>query len=136
MPPADDGGDPLLSPKALSKQEFGRRLHHLMLSQSMNQSELARRAGLGRDNISCYVRGLKFPTPMNIRKLADVLGVTTEELLPNAMMHAIDAEHPAVEIKQAPGHPGISWLRINRRVRSSTAVKILTLIEADDSEEQ
>jgi transcriptional regulator with XRE-family HTH domain len=126
---------PILTPRALTRQEFGRRLQQLMLAKSWNQSDLARAADLGRDSISTYVNGKTFPTPVALKKMADALGMEPQELLPNTMMNAMDDEHPAVELRQAAGHPGKAWLRVNRAVSFGTAAKIVELINQDDERE-
>jgi transcriptional regulator with XRE-family HTH domain len=126
-----DGG--FLTPRALTRQEFGRRLFKLLNERGMNQSDLARQADMGRDSISTYVNGHTFPTPKNLRAMAEALGVEPHELLPNEIMSAFDDEHPAIELKQAAGHPGKAWLRVNRMMSFGTAARIVTLIEEDDS---
>lgn len=118
-----------LTPKALTRQEFGRRVYQLMLAKGWRQSDLARRSGLGRDSISTYIRGRSFPEPVSLQKMAKALGVTSEELLPNTIASAIDAEHPAIELKQATGQPGMAWLRVNRLVSISTAARIIDLLK-------
>lgn len=124
-------------PRELSKQEFGRRVQSLMLAKDWNQSDLAKAADLGRDSISTYVNGKTFPTMRALRKLAKALGVEEAELLPNSLMNAMDDEHPAIELKQAAGHPGMAWLRINRAVPFSVATQIMALInEADERERE
>lgn len=133
LPPSDviDGG---LTPKALTKQEFGRRLYALLMARSMSQSDLARATNMGRDSISTYVNGKTFPTPLAIKKLADALGVEPEELLPNGMMAAMEEEHPAVELRQASGHADKAWLRVNRAMSFATAAKIIALIDEEDKQ--
>lgn len=59
-----------LTPKHLTKQEFGRRLYKFMMSRAWNQSELARQANLPRDIISTYIRGIALPTPKSLEALA------------------------------------------------------------------
>ena len=49
MPPAMEPVTTQVTPKALTKQEFGRRLQARMLEKEWNQSDLARASGLGRD---------------------------------------------------------------------------------------
>ena len=71
LAPSIDTAD--MSPRELTKQEFGRRLMALMLDKGWNQSELARAAKLGRDAISTYIRGISFPEPKNLVKLAQAL---------------------------------------------------------------
>lgn len=123
-----------LTPKALTRQEFGRRLNRLMHEKEWNQSDLARAAGIGRDSVSTYVNGKVFPTPLALKKIAAALGVDREALLPNEIMSAFDDEMPAVELKQASGHPDKAWLRVNRMMSFATAAKIIALIDEEDKQ--
>lgn len=133
MPPGETNQ---LTPRALTKQEFGRRLQNLLLTKEWNQSDLSRATGLGRDSVSTYINGKTFPTPLGLKKLAEALGVQPDELLPNSMMNAMDDEHPAIELKQAAGHTGKAWLRINRAMSFSAAAKIVDIINQDDAHEE
>lgn len=117
------------TPKHLTKQEFGRRLYKLMLDNGWNQSELARRAGIGRDAVSTYIRGRSFPEPKNLAALAEVFGVTPRELMPNTIESAIDADIPALEIKQSAGHPGHVWMRVNQLVTFGQASQIFEILK-------
>lgn len=60
--------------------DWGRRLLRLMLRRGMRQSELARRAGMPRNNVSTYVNGRSYPTPLNLQRLALALGVGVGEI--------------------------------------------------------
>lgn len=122
-----------LTPKHLTKQEFGKRLYRLMTGKGWNQSELARRADLNRDAISTYVRGRVLPTPVSLQALAKALGVAPDELLPNHVESAIDADQPAFEMKVSPSAPNMAWLRVNRLVSVATAVKVAELLQDDDA---
>jgi transcriptional regulator with XRE-family HTH domain len=116
-------------PGELSKIEFGRRLQQLMLRKEWNQSDVARKADLGRDAISMYIRGKSFPEPKNLAKLARAFGMTAAELLPNAEIRAIDADQlPMLEIKQAANHPDKVMLRINRMVNMTQAAAIVAIL--------
>lgn len=132
LPPIEAEGNPL-EPKALSKAEFGRRLMHFVAQKGWNQAELARQADIGRDSISNYVNGHQLPGPKALNKLCEALGVTREQLLPNSLMFAVDAEEPAIELKQAPNHPDKAWLRINRAMSFATAAAIIALIKEEDA---
>lgn len=121
-----------LIPKHLSKLEFARRLNQLMLDKGWNQSELARQADIGRDAVSTYIRGRSFPEPKNLKALADALGISSMDLLPNSAEKAVDRDEPALEIKEAAGHPGWMWLRINRRVTQKQALQIMQLLSQDE----
>lgn len=121
-----------LMPKHLTKQEFGKRLYALMLGKGWTQSELARRSGVSRDNVSTYIRGVSLPTPLKLQALADAFELPPEELLPNLKEHAIDHDNPSFEMKASVSAPGQVWLRVNRLVSMSTAVKIAELLENDN----
>ena len=128
LPPASS--TEALGSRALTKDEFGRRLAALMTERGWNQSELARAAGLGRDSISTYVRGQVFPEPKNLRKLADALGTSPHDLLPNATMSAMEAETPALEIRQAHGHSDRVFIRINQLVTLEQASRIFEILRS------
>jgi transcriptional regulator with XRE-family HTH domain len=128
-----------LKPKYLSKQEFGRRVYQAIMKKGWSQSDAAREASkrgepaVTRDDISRYVRGISLPTEGKLKKLAHVLDMTPEELLPNFVASAIDDDHPAFEMKVSPSNPGIAWLRVNRLVFTKTAVAVATLLENDNA---
>lgn len=134
MAPSGDGSE-ALTPHALTKQEFGRRLQSLLDERHWSQSDLARAANMGRDAVSTYVNGRSFPTPKSLNMLCEALGVTRDELLPNATMHAMNDEHPALELRAAAGHPGKAWVRINRMMRFETATEIVKLINEEDKQD-
>lgn len=135
--PEEERGSPL-TPEALTKQEFGRRLQALLLERGMSQADLARAAEaatgkkMGRDAISTYINGRSFPTPMSLNMLCKALGVEREELLPNSVMNATRDEHPAFEMRAAAGHPGQAWVRMNRLLSFDTASKIVQLVNQED----
>lgn len=127
-----------LSPNQLTKQEFGRRLatmiadHHWSQSDFVREVELQTGEKLGRDSISTYIRGMTFPTPKSLKLMCETLGVSRDELLPNATIQAINDEHPALELRAAAGHPGKAWVRVNRMMTFETATEIVKLINEED----
>jgi transcriptional regulator with XRE-family HTH domain len=121
-----------LVPKHLSKQAFAKRLYNLMIAKGWNQSELARRAGLQRDRISTYIRGQTLPTPQNVKAIADALGITPEELLPNHTEAAIEEDTPSLEMRVSTNDPSKAWLRVNRLVTTKTAAEVVTILNNDD----
>lgn len=131
MAGGDSPTDEDLRPKHLTKQEFGRRLYKMMMAKGWTQSELARQAGIARDSVSTYVRGVSMPEPLNLQKLAKALDVSATELLPNTLESAIDEDVPSLELKISNANPTVSWLRVNRLVSTSTAVKIVEMLNAD-----
>lgn len=132
----DGSSEPKLTPKHLTKQEFGKRLYNLMLRKGWHQSELARQSGLPRDSISVYMRGRSLPTPLSLAALAEALDVKAEDLLPNHIESAIDEDNPSMELKVSPGAPNQAWIRVNRLVSTSTALKIMQLLEDDTLKEK
>lgn len=139
LAPAEDID--ILAPTQLTKQEFGRRLSRMLDERHMSQSDLVRliedETGkhIGRDAISTYVNGRVFPTPKSLSLICSALSVTRDELLPNASIQAINDEHPAVELRQAAGHPGKAWLRINRLMGFGLAARIVQIIHEEDQRE-
>lgn len=126
-----DPADRSLAPRHLTKEEFGRRLHRMLLDRGWRQSELARRADIQRDSVSVYIRGKSFPTPLNLSKMAKALGVKTEDILPNYMETAVANDEPDFELKVSPGDDTRAWVRLNRLLTLETAVQIAALVQAD-----
>ena len=125
------------APRHLSKQEFGRKLHKLMLEKGMHHAELARRADLPRNNISTYINGRSYPTEQSLNKLAKALGVRPDKLLPNRAEMAIRGEQmPDLSMKTSIADPGQSWLIINRLVPTALAARIITMLEEERAKDQ
>lgn len=129
----DSATPSVLRPKHLAKADFGRRLYSAMIKKGWQQSDLANASGMQRANVSNYVRGQSMPTPQNLKKLADALGIDPDLLLPNMAESAIDQDAPSFEMKASVQEPGKAWLRVNRLVRFDTAVKVGELLEADNA---
>lgn len=133
LPPGEASRSPLI-PKHLAKDEFARRLYKLMLDKGWRQADLARAADLPRNAISVYLRGASLPNPDSTKALAKAFGMDPAVLLPNYTESAIERDNPELDFRVSPGDPKKAWLRINRLVSTSTAIKILALIEADDAQ--
>ncbi|MEX0278490.1 MAG: helix-turn-helix domain-containing protein [Ruegeria sp.] len=117
--------------KDIKKKEFGRKLKALNTERGWNQSELARRAGIPRDSVSTYVRGVSLPNPKSLQKLADALGATPADLIPNMVQDATEEESTSLNMRVSTGAPNTAWLQVNRLVSLTTAVKVIEMIEAD-----
>lgn len=136
--PSADRGSPL-TPEAMSKQEFGRRLQQLLDERNWSQSDLVRRveaagAGrMGRDAVSTYINGRSFPTPKSLNQLCQAFELKREELLPNSIINATQDEHPAFEMRAVAGQPGRAWVRVNRMMSFETGTEIARLLTAEDS---
>ena len=123
--PASDTMDVDLSVKTIRRTEFAKRLYSLMMAKNWNQSDLARQANLGRDSVSQYIRANNTPSPRNLKKLADALGVEPVELYPNYEAAAVEEEMPALSFRQMPGDDEHMWVRINKKVPKAVAAKIM-----------
>lgn len=119
---------------ALTKQEFARKLYDLIMARGWNQSELARRAGVGRDAISTYIRGRSFPEPRTLKRLAEALDMKTEDLLPNSVISAVEQDEPALCIQESPGHPDKCWIKVNRMVTANQAMRIMQIVHETDGD--
>jgi transcriptional regulator with XRE-family HTH domain len=125
----------VLTPKYLTRQEFGRRLDNLRVVKGLSQAELGRRAGLTRMAINSYINGNSLPNPESTRKLAQVFGIEAHTLLPNYMEGAIRADHAHTEFRVSPGDSRTAWLRLDRAVPIALALKIMQLLEDNDNSE-
>lgn len=63
-------------------QQFGRNLKRLRSARKMNQASLAELADMTQPQISYLERGEHRPQECTVKKLADALGVSRDELLP------------------------------------------------------
>lgn len=69
---------PLFRPHSsanVERIEFAKKLINLMRDNNLNQSELARKAGMTRDAVSSYCRARSMPEPPNLARLAAALNV-------------------------------------------------------------
>lgn len=117
--------------------EFASRLQRAMVEKGWNQSEFAREASkhlppgatLGRDSMSQYIRGISFPSPVNLKAIAEAIGAKPADLLPTrGVKSAADTMAP-VSVRDVGGEN--AWLRINQQVPWDKAVKILAILKED-----
>lgn len=116
------------------KTTFRRNLRQAMLRKGWYQSELARQAGLTRDQISTYCTGRGLPTNESLHKLAGALGVEASELLPERPMPPSGRGAVTTELKVVPGAAGKVWLSVDRLVQTSTALKIVEMLQAEQAD--
>ena len=57
------------------------KFRELLKKKDIHGAQLARRVGCDRSLVSCWVRGTAKPTIDRIPKIAEVLGVTTDEVI-------------------------------------------------------
>lgn len=120
--------------------DFSRRLYALMREKALTQSDLAGlvwgyrqnkqgyRVAANRDRISSYLHGRSMPDAVNIKKLAQVLGVAPEDLAvvkPGVMGQA----RPEFEIEQIPGRPKDVYFKMGRVMPMAVAMQIVAIID-------
>lgn len=60
---------------------FAENLKKVRIDKGWNQGQLAQAIGVSQTAISQFEKGLRFPTPANINKFAEILGVSSDYLL-------------------------------------------------------
>lgn len=108
------------------KQEFARKLQKAMLEKGWNQSELARRAGMGRDNISGYMSGRILPGAKKLKQLADALTVPPSSLLDGVVLRE-ESDTPMLEIKQHDDDTVV--MRFVQIIPMAVAMKIMEMLK-------
>lgn len=119
----------VMSNRHVVKAEFAKRLYNKIAERGWTQSEFARNCDLARDAISTYVRGRSIPSPQALEKMASVLRVRPEELLPNYYEAAHAKQEPMFELRDVPNEEGYMWLRLNMRLPKKIAMQIFMLAQ-------
>jgi transcriptional regulator with XRE-family HTH domain len=115
------------------KVEFIRKMRQLMAHKGMTQSDLGRASGLGRDMISHYMRGVRYPGPASLSKIAGALGVKPGELDPEIGVPP-DEPQDLAEIRQIHGDPNRVLLHVRKIVTMKQALAVMAIIHGDSSE--
>jgi len=59
----------------------GKKIKHILIDKNISQLELAQAAGVSQAFMSYVLKGLKEPSLKVIKRMADYLGVTVDEIL-------------------------------------------------------
>lgn len=132
--PAFDWDPSRSYPPEAVKAEFGRRLQSAMTARGWTQSDLARKADIGRDSVSVYVRGRSLPGPLHLAALARALRIPSDDLMPGV------AERTSARVWSAHGvqgsplefrllDDGRAWLRFSMSLSLSQVTRILAIID-------
>lgn len=113
--------------KMLQTDDFGVRLKERMRAKNWNQSDLARACKLGRDSISTYINGTVKPTPKNLARIANALGCSPADLMPEYPAHS--SEEAVLEMAQMAD--GKVRLKILQSVELSTAIEIFNILKRE-----
>lgn len=73
------------------------RIAELLAQQKITQKELARRSGITEAAISRYIKGDRAPRGVNLMKIADALGTTTDYLLSHDTLNEVEDEKKIVK---------------------------------------
>lgn len=117
-------------PTGAAKIEFANRLRRAMDDKGWTQAELGRRAGIPRDSVSVYIAGKSLPGPARLKKLAQALGKSSEDLLPTRGVRSAGDRLPALDARDL-GDDHV-WLRVNQRVAWPAALKIMGILKGED----
>lgn len=121
--------DASLDNRHLIKAEFSKRLYAKISERGWTQSEFARNCDLNRDAVSTYVRGRSIPSPVALEKMAGVLRVRPEELMPNYFESAHARQEPTFELRDVPNEEGYMWIKLNMRLPKKIAMQIFLLAQ-------
>lgn len=66
---------------------FGQNLYTLRKAAGLTQGDLAKQLGLDRSSYAYYETGVSLPNFENLKRLADIFGVTTDYLLGRRRPH-------------------------------------------------
>ena len=67
--------------RRIMARSIASRIAELLAQQKLTQKELAQRSGITEAAISRYVKGDRVPRGVNLAKIADALGTSTDYLL-------------------------------------------------------
>lgn len=127
------------APTKEALEEFARKLHAAMTKKGFSQSDLARavwgtvtdkrgyEVAKNRDQVSQYLHGKSLPGPENLQKLANALGVATEDLAP-PNPGPLDKGRPAVSMTAIAGSPDRVRLTVDMVVSLKVAVAAMGIL--------
>lgn len=125
---------------AQQSRDFARRLYERMVDKGMNQAALARavwgtqtdRRGYtvprNRDRISSYLAGRGMPDPVNLKKIADILGTQPEDLAPDTLGTPAERANPELAITAIAGHADKVMFKVSKLLPLEIVSKIVTMI--------
>jgi transcriptional regulator with XRE-family HTH domain len=141
LPPSPAGTAGRTHVMQMQIEQFARKLQRLRVARGWSQSDLARevwgeitvkstgrKAARNRDRISTYERGKSWPDPHHLAKIAEVLGVTPEDLAPDITASTIDRENPEIALVKVAGHADKVHLRIDTVTSLAVATQIMGLL--------
>jgi transcriptional regulator with XRE-family HTH domain len=123
-----------MSKSRIEKIEFTKKMRQLMAHKGMTQSDLGRASELGRDLISHYMRGVRYPSPRNLRKLAVALGIQPGELDPAIGVPEENEQQDIAEIKQLAGDPARVRIQVRQVVTMKQALAVMAILHGTEDD--
>lgn len=111
------------------KAAFAQRLLGVMRERGWTQSELARRARIGRDNVSGYIRGKNLPGPAILNRLSAALMIGPEQLIPMADDSTAAAKNSrGFTLRHLTNDGNHVWLQVEQALPWDQAEAILRIL--------
>lgn len=115
-----------------SRRAFARRLQNLAGARGWGVTELSRNAGLPRDVINAYWRGVAVPRPGRVAAIARALGTTPAQLLGRPDTSQVAEETgptvPHIVMTTLVGTENRAHLTLDLELPFDTVVEIMELI--------
>ena len=115
----------------MTRAAFGRRFTELMAARNWTSADMYKKAGIPRDAVSKYRRGLVLPGRAAAKRMADAFGIDVGDFLPHIVEQTIDKAPVTLEMKAHPDDSSLMWLRVNQLVSTSAALKIAEILTND-----
>jgi transcriptional regulator with XRE-family HTH domain len=106
------------------KAEFSKRLLRRLAEIGMNQSELAKKIGVTKDAVSTYARQRSLPTPATLRKMANILQMDPDALLPTRFEYE-EALPLQIEMRSS----GRCFISVALEVPAQVGIEIMTKLQ-------
>lgn len=126
---------------------FSETLHRELLARGWSQSDLAKKiwneertdsrgytSVVGRDRVSSWVRGRVLPDPKSLKRIADALDMSAEDLAPNLTAAAVSKQEPTLGITAVAGRHDQVLLQVRMLVPLKVAVDVAGILQRAEEE--
>ena len=108
------------------RRYLAERLRRRLIEIGINQSDLARKMGTSRDNVSGWAGATSFPRPAMIEKLAEALGSKVEDLVPPELIDKACSGDTTFQL--VIGKDGTSKVRMEAELPAEAAIAIYNIL--------
>jgi transcriptional regulator with XRE-family HTH domain len=113
-----------------ARKFFAQKMYDLMQEKRLTVSELERKTGIAKSNISHYKNGRSLPSKESMALLADVFGVSAEDLLPVEFTNPPERSDDSTPLRLEQVSTGRVMLTFRGILPSSVAYDIAAKIDA------